>query len=267
MEKNSVSCFAIILFFTSISIAQPVEINGKVIVDDDEIEGIHVINKTSNKFTITKENGTFTIPAKLYDTIVFSAIKYKQKKIIVNFDMLKSKTVNVYLTELVTELNEVFIGKYLTGNLLSDIENSNAKRTINFYDVGIPGYTGRPLTQSENRLHEAGEFSIGMLLGLLMGSVPLNPILNGISGRTKILKNHVRLESLADCLESVKANLSETFFQYNELPNINRADFFYYCMEDEGFSKICQLKNDIGTLEFLSRKLEDYKINLQTKKE
>lgn len=106
-----------------------------------------------------------------------------------------------------------------------------------------------------------------MLLGLLMGSVPLNPILNGISGRTKMLKNQVRLEWLEECLNSTKSNLSEFFFESNELIEELRTDFFYFCSEDSEFSSICQIKNDIRTLEFLKAKLEGFKANLQNKKE
>ena len=258
MERISGFYVIFILFFSSITNAQSIELNGKVVVDDDEIEGIHVINKTSNKFTITRENGTFSIAAKIFDTIIFSAIKYKPKEVIVNSDMIKSKTMNVYLTELVNQLNEVIVGKILTGNLLSDIENSDAKRDINFYDLGILGYTGKPLTQSERRYNEATTGG---------GILPLNPIINYFSGRTKMLKNQMKLEGLNECLETIKSNLTETFFEYNELDEVKRAEFFYSCVEDESFTTICQLKNDIRTLDFLKTKLEAYKVNLQTEKD
>ncbi|MEZ4801956.1 MAG: carboxypeptidase-like regulatory domain-containing protein [Gelidibacter sp.] len=258
MEKIKYFYFICGLFFISVANSQSVEIRGKVIVDDDDIEGIHVINKTASKFTITNSNGEFVIPAKLNDTIIFSAIKYKPKEIIINSEILKIKMLNVYLTELVNLLDEVIVGKVLTGNLLSDVENSEAKRDIDFYDLGIPGYTGKPLTQSERRYNEATTGG---------GIVPLNPILNYFSGRTKMLKNQIKIERLNDCLESIKSNLSQTFFEYNELDETYRVEFFYYCLEDDEFSTICQIKNDIKTLEFLKEKLQDYKENLQIKKD
>ncbi len=255
MKKISCLCVISFLLFISFSTAQSVEIKGKVIINDEDIEGIHVINKTASKFTITSSNGDFTIPAKLNDTIIFSAIKYKPKEVIINADIIKSKILNVYLSELVNELDQVIVGKILTGNLLSDVENSEVKRDINFYDLNIPGYTGKPLTQSERRYNEATTGG---------GIVPLNPILNYFSGRTKMLKNQIKLERLDDCLETIKSNLSKIFFEYNELPESKRTEFFYYCSEDEAFSKICQVKNDIRTLEFLKSKLESYNVNLKT---
>jgi hypothetical protein len=250
--------FILIFFFIGISNAQTVEIHGKVIVDDDEIEGIHVINKTASRFTITDSNGAFTIPARLNDTIIFSAIKFKPKEVIINETILKSKVLYVYLTELVNQLNEVIVGKILTGNLWSDVENTDAKRDIDFYDLGIPGYTGKPLTQSERRYNEATTGG---------GIVPLNPLLNYLSGRTKMLKNQITLERLDECLNSIKSNLSRTFFEYNELDEALWTEFFYYCSEDEQFSTICQIKNDINTLEFLKTKLESYRANLQSEKD
>lgn len=246
------------LVFTCVLQAQSVEINGKVIVDDEDVEGIHIINKTANKFTITKENGTFSIPATLSDTILFSAIKYKPKEVIVNAEILKSKTITIHLNELVNELDEVVVGKILTGNLLLDVENSEAKREINFYDLGIPGYTGKRATINENRLKEATSGG---------GIVPLNPLLNYLSGRTKMLKNQIKIERLNECLESIKSNLSELFFKYNELEESKKTEFFIYCLEDEEFSTICEIKNDLRTLDFLKSKLESYKLNLQNIKD
>lgn len=240
------------MLFSSFSQAQTVEINGKVIVADDEIEGIHVINKTASKFTITSSNGAFTIPAKLNDTIIFSALKYNPKEVVITINVINSRILNVYLTELVNQLDQVIVGKILSGDLLSDVQNSKAKRDINFYDLGIHGYFGKPLTQSERRLNEA-------ITG--GGFLPLNPILNAISGRTKMLKNQIKLERQDDCLGHIKAELSAIFFQSNELKESLRTEFFYYCSEDESFSDICKIKNDFKTLEFLEGKLVVYKKN------
>lgn len=263
MIRNSCWCLVFTFFSITASIAQSIDINGTVIVDDDEVEGIHIINKTAKKFTITNSLGNFSIPAKLNDTLIFSAIKYKSREIIITSVNIISKTLNVYLTELVNELDEIIVGKVLSWNLFLDVKNSHVKRDINFYDVGIPGYTGKPLTQSERRLKEAGVFKPQMLFGLLLGSVPLNPILNGISGRTKMLKNQVRLERMTDCLNSIKSNLSEVLFEYNKLDDELRTEFFYYCGEDPEFASICLIKNDILTLEFLKTKLVSFKTNLQ----
>jgi len=164
------------LFFNLLVLsAQDLDILGKVMAEDDDIEGIHIINKTANKFTITDVNGAFTISAKLNDTILISGIKYKHQEVIVNELIIQSKHMTVYLEEHIYQLDEVLLGKFLTGDLRTDILNTKIKDEINFYDVGIQGYAGKPKTQSERRLNEA-------ITG--GGFIPLNPIINAITGRT-----------------------------------------------------------------------------------
>lgn len=74
MEKiTQITCVVLFLNYGFQSIAQEIDINGKILAVE-EVEGIHVINKTANKFTITDQNGEFVIPAKWNDTITFSSI-------------------------------------------------------------------------------------------------------------------------------------------------------------------------------------------------
>ena len=94
--------------------------------------------------------------------------------VIINDAVIASKNIFVNLKEQVNELDEVLVGKILTGDLASDLKNVEGDPPINFYDVGIPGYTGKIATQSERRLSEAGEFKPKMLLGALTGGISLN---------------------------------------------------------------------------------------------
>ena len=249
-----------------VCVSQSIDINGKVIADED-IEGVHIINITASKFTITDDYGAFRIPAKLNDTIIISAIKYQKKEVIVTELILASKTVTVYLTENVNELDEVIVGKILTGHLLSDVENTDVKRDINFYDLGIPGYTGRRKTQTERRLYEADH---GKAISLFQGAplmVNFQKIINGISGRTKMLKNRVRLESQDVCMNSVISEFSELLFESNYLEESLRAEFFYFASEDEQFNFLCRIDDELQMFEFLQAKLTEYKSNLSLEKD
>lgn len=58
--KLVVSFFA--FFVINILLSQTIEIKGNIIAKND-IENIHVINKTSNKFTTTNKLGGFVIQA------------------------------------------------------------------------------------------------------------------------------------------------------------------------------------------------------------
>lgn len=237
--------------------AQTVEIKGKITATD-EVDGIHIINKTASKFSISTSSGAFTIPAKLNDTILFSGISYQPREIVVTKMIIGSQQMFVYLDELVTALDEVVVGKVLTGDLMFDINNAELKQDLNFYDVGIPGYKGKMKTQSERRLYEATSG---------VGLIPLVPIINAISGRTKRLKEFVKLEKMDSCLDKMKSDFSQLFFSTHELEEEHRVEFFYFCQDDPEFENLCKVKNDMAILMFLETKLKAYNVILQTQKE
>lgn len=256
--------FFIILIFPCFFInAQSVEIQGRVKSDVD-VENIHVINKTAQVFTITSKDGNFNITAKLNDTLVFSSILYNSKEVIISKEIILNKAILVLLDDKINTLDEVLVGKVLSGNLMSDIKNIDGKPLINFYDVGIPGYTGKPATQSERRLSEASDFKpkLGGSLGGAGGSVSFIPIINAITGRTKMLKNRVRIEEKEELMQRIKGRLSKDFFASNPLDADLRLDFFYFCADDVNFIKYCKNQTDFKILIFLRMKYRQYMVNL-----
>lgn len=256
----------LILFFLATTVtAQIVDISGKVVAQED-LEGVHIINKTSSKFTATNSQGIFLIPAKLNDTILVSAVKYKAEEVVITQKIIESRYLTIYLTESINELDEVVIGKVLTGNLDSDLQNSNVKRDINFYDVGIPGYTGKQKTQKERRLYEADNGKFIYYYGIA-ASINIHKILNRISGRTKKLQTLVRLEKQDECMNRAKSNLSEALFGAYEIEEELKIEFFYYASEDPKFAEICQLNNDMKMFEFLVEQLLKFNDNLEESKD
>ncbi|MGV8813448.1 MAG: carboxypeptidase-like regulatory domain-containing protein [Gelidibacter sp.] len=242
---------------------QTVAIKGQILANDD-VDGIHILNNTSKTFTISNSNGEFSISVKLNDTLVFSGISYELKKVVVSQSVIHSKSLTIYLSEKVNALDEVVVGKILTGDLNSDLAYLGVNRDINFFDLGIPGYAGKPKPQSERRLYTAGDFKPIHLLSLLGGTLPVDPILNAISGRTKLLKNRVHLENQDKCIDKMKANLSKILFSAHPLEKHYRNEFFYFCADDSQFDTLCIVNDDFETLEFLKEKLVSFKMNLQT---
>lgn len=264
MIRIKVGLIFSLLIYSNVCNSQVVEIIGIVKADSD-LEGIHVINKTSKFYSTTNLLGEFTIKSRLNDTLVFSSVQYKLESFLITQAIINNKSLTVQLIEHVNELNEVYIGNPLSGNLEDDISHTKGKPDINFYDVGIPGYKGKQKTKNERLLYEAGEFKPIMLLGLLGGSLPLNPILNGISGRTKMLKERVELDKKDALMYSLKAKYSKILFDSYTLSEEKQMDYFYFCSEYENFIDKCGSSNDLLVLEFLKQKLFQYKLNHQTK--
>lgn len=239
-------------FAFNLGYSQNKELKGVIIANDD-LEGIHVLNKTSKVNATTNALGVFNILAKIQDTILFSSVQYEKKIIVISQSDFERELFTVSMKDRVNELDEVIVGKVLTGNLESDIDNSEAKRDINFYDLGIPGYTGKPLTIRERALFDADHGTIFTGSG-----INVHKLLNKVSGRTKKLKKNLDIERRSNLLKTVREQLTETFFSVNTLDEKHRVDFFYFCVEDTDFLKRCG-DSEIESLQFLGEKLTDYK--------
>lgn len=235
------------------AIGQTHEISGKVLASAN-LYGIHIINKTAQKFTITNDDGEFQIPARLYDTIMVSGVQYKLHEFVVTDIIIQTKRVMVNLDDKVNELDQVVVGKILTGDLMSDIENSDVKRDINFYDVGIPGYTGRRMTITEQRIFEAKSGG---------GFIPLNPIINWVSGRTKRLKNQLEREKLERAVQAVKSKYTNSLFESDSLEDTQHREFFYFSADDPKFMELYRLGNELKMLRFLQIKLEAFRLQIE----
>lgn len=234
-----------------------------------EVDGIHVINKTAAHFAISNTEGAFVIRAKLNDTILFSGISYLPKEIRITNAILVSQKMDVVLEEAINVLDEVVVGKVLTGELLSDIKNAGLKPKLNFYNLGIPGFTGKPMTQAERRLYEAtGKlFILGGSKGTGGVGLSFNSLANAISGRTKKLEQHVRLEQADKCLDQMRSRFSTELFRHLEMEANLKTQFYYYCQEDPEFEKLCGKKDNMAIFGFLRAKLNAFMELLQIEDE
>ena len=222
-----------------------------------DVENINVMNITGKINTITDAQGRFSIKVRLHDTLVFSSLVYKPLQIAVDVQMVTSKVCEVQLIDAVNELDEVVLGKILSGKLGEDISQVEGKEPINFYDVGIPGYTGKIATQSERRLSEASNLrASGTSNGFGLGAaMQFTPIINAISGRTKMLKARVLHETKDDLLHHIKTTIAPDFFNFFPLEKDLQTEFLYFCEADSKFMERCSQKNEIEILEFLKEKL------------
>ncbi|PNQ75475.1 hypothetical protein C1T31_04030 [Hanstruepera neustonica] len=238
------------MFFSSIGFSQTIDLLGKVQSESD-VENVHVINKSAQRFTTTNKYGEFKISVSLNDTLVFSSIQHKLLSVLIDQEIIEDKTLVVFLEEQVNELDQVVVGKVLTGDIMSDVGNVEGE-PMTSKKAGIPSYQGKPKTQSERRLTEATTGA---------GIIPLNPILNGISGRTKELKQRILLEEKETLMYSIKARLSEDLFSLEPLHDDFIMEYFYFVSEAEDFLERCKSKTDILILEYLLVKLKAYKKN------
>lgn len=212
----------------------------------EELESIHVFNTTAPKGTLTDRNGKFKIAVSIGDTLHITAIQFQAEKITISLEHFVSKKIRIKLQLATNELDEILLKNHsLTGHLKQDAGNIKTEPVINAVSLGIIEKEIRVLTQSERQLKTAR-------------SGFLDPLINAISGRTKMLKKRVELDKKNLELEKLLEKFPAQYLA-NEL-NIDEEsvyDFLLYCEADSNFSKIVK-KDRIQILHFLKQKSEAY---------
>jgi hypothetical protein len=132
-------------------------------------------------------------------------------------------------------------------NRLEEVQ-VNAYPNINVVSVGIIDEKPNRLTKNQRRLKTAGDFKPIHLLSILGGSLPLDPIINKISGRTKKLKKLVKFdqdEKIFDFIvytyeEYIKGGLGILEEEFTRFVYVLASDPFIQSSIEEGYSS--QLK-------------------------
>ena len=125
--KNSFFLLSIFIISLNLNaqITQRIEVNGRIIVSANDVEGVTVYNTSANKGTITNDKGEFAIAIRLNDVIEFSALQFEKFTVTIDDKILNNLFFTVYLVERINKLDEVIITPYdmLTGNIIADVKS------------------------------------------------------------------------------------------------------------------------------------------------
>jgi hypothetical protein len=198
-------------------------LSGKIKSDTEDLEGIYVINKTADNSVTTTRGGYFTIPAKVSDTIIFSAVNIIAKEIVLEEADVKSTLLIVPVEKYVHELDELVIVDY--------------SRTINAETLGLVPRGQKKYTPTEKRLLTASSSQ--------MNPMGLDPLFNALSGRTKMLKKAnetAKKESIVEKINYIYTE-EELISKFN-IPKEYVRGFVYYLVEDANFARALLNKNE-----------------------
>lgn len=233
-------------------------LNGRVEAPGKDVVGVAVQNITSKNAVITSFDGQFAIQVKEGDTLVFSAVQFKRKVLPINEAIFNTRFVTVPLEEFVNELEEVVVQPYnLSGNLSEDLGGLQLEKDVSAEALGLPNAGVRIKTQSERKLQEAAgpKFNVGMIL-----SPPLNPIINAITGRTKMLKNRVKLDNTYARTQRVQDFYVDSLFVgLFKIPSEKIEDFMYYCEVDQEFQNVVDSGDKLRILDYMILKSRAYR--------
>ena len=193
--------------------AQEPVLKGKVLNGDTPLEAAHIINLSKASRVISNAEGQFEIPAKKGDSLFISFLGYREVLLVVTPEMLSGPVLAIKMEE--------------AGIPLEAITVESAK-PLSGVDLGILDKVPEKHSPNERRLKDAGDFKPIQLLGILGGGLPLESMLNKITGRTKKLKKRVAIEKENELHTYLKLHYAHFVESRLEILTQNTDLFLYY---------------------------------------
>ncbi|GMN09175.1 carboxypeptidase-like regulatory domain-containing protein [Croceitalea sp. MTPC9] len=215
---------------------------------DFPLESVHIINLNQVKGTITNENGKFSIPAAVNDTLYLTYLGFKPQKVRVTNDMFKFEDTKISLTELAYALEEVVVRPYqLTGYLEIDVKNLPINDA---YQYSISGL---------NKSYEAGNKNPSAVTKVL-GAI-LNPadLLRNLFGKKPKQMRKLQQMKQDDEIRNLLASKfdRETLTELLQIEKMDIDDILNNCNYSKSFITTA---NDLQILDAISACYEEYKV-------
>lgn len=241
------------LFFISLNLfTQNFDIEGRVISKDSTvvIGGLHIFNNNTKRGSITDYKGFFAITVKVGDTVKISGLQIEEAEKVIQKKHQLVKKVTFCVSPKINQLDEVVIRNRLSGSIYLDVKLVKKENVVNAESLKLP-YAGYPKkTQTERAIYTA---TTGP-----GGGIPLDPIINSISGYLKKLKKKKKIEDEAKLINRLKENFKNYLSSDLRIEENNFDDFLYFCYEDKTFRSLYN-KGEIYLIELFQKKALIYK--------
>ena len=249
MIRNLLFFILVLISLLSYSQSERINIWGNVANDTIAAEGVHIINKNSEKGAITKANGDFKILVQENDTLLISGVQFYFKEILITRKILTDKFVTIELLQKINELQEVEVKAHdLTGNLLFDataIKDTISKVAPAALDFTMIDFS-KPVINDIDEIDRRKPPDISHLT---------NPHFQpGIGASISI--GSIKKKSYLTITDKIRNNLGdELFLKTLELPVEQIEPFINYC-----------LPKGIANLYLQNRKLEMINLFIRARK-
>lgn len=229
LKSKTIFSFFIIFSFTSLIAQNRKQLLGKIVVINATPANVLILNLNTNQEVKSDSQGKFSILATVNDVLAFSSE---------NLDFTRK-----IIEQTEFEQQNFVVNMFSKRIVLDEVEIIN-HQSINAVSLGILSKPAKSYTPQERRLQTAGDFKPIHLLSILGGSMPLDPVMNAINGKTKRLKKEIKLEQN-------QKRMTEFFDFYSKEKLIENIkihpnvvyEFVYYIIEDPLFIEHLALKN------------------------
>lgn len=242
MKINSTLQIIFFLLVVQLSFGQKTtskEITGQIFEQSSNVEGVNVINNTTQVTAVSDSGGLFSIVVKEGDVLVFSAVNLDPVKRRITVEDLNATSIVIKMTAKEVELKEVIVN-----------ENAN----ITAENLGVIPYGQKKYTAAERKVYTATSTSVDKLL-------------NGISGRTAMLKKEVNVEKKEMLFRKIEYLFDENYYTERlKIPVADIKGFQLYCVDDAEFAVSLSTKNKTMSMFLITDLARKYLTILENEK-
>lgn len=203
------------------------------------IEGVNIINNTTQVTAVSDSDGNFSIAVREGEVLVFSAVNLEPLKRRITLEDMNTNLLLVKMAVKEMELKEVIVN-----------ENAN----ITAENLGIIPYGQKKYTPAERKVYTANSTSVDKLL-------------NGISGRTAMLKKEVNVEKKEALFRKLEYLFDENYYtQRLKIPVDYIKGFQLFCIEDAEFAVSLNTKNKTMSMFLITDLARKYLTILENEK-
>ncbi len=209
--KNILYLYLFLIF--SSAFAQKGTLKGMVLFEKFPLENVNVSNLATSILATTDVTGEFSLFVKLGDTL--------------QLNFLGMETIKRVVDQRDFELAKMTFNMIMASSKLDEVKIN----TIDAVSLRIIPKKVKPLTVNERKF--ASESKINSIDLIKLGfRLELVPILNAINGRTKELKNNIKIEKKEAMITHLKTNYSDYLLSKLKLTEGEKLVQFYYYLVD-----------------------------------
>ncbi len=242
MKLSKVLNIIFLLFLIQVGFSQKTaskEILGQIFEKSTSVDGVNIVDNTTQLTTVSDENGMFSIVVKEGDVLVFSSVNLEPLKLRITAEDIESGKLRVKMTAKEIELKEVVVN-----------ENAN----ITTENLGIVPRGMKTYTPAERKVFTATSTSVDKLI-------------NKISGRTAMLKKEVNVEKKEMLFRKIEYLFEENYYTDRlKIPVDDIKGFQLFCVDDTEFAVSLNMKNKTMSMFLITDLARKYLIILENEK-
>ncbi|WP_109299841.1 hypothetical protein [Aquimarina sp. AU474] len=249
--KLSIFLICIVVSQSIGQITSRVVVNGKISAPiGDDVEGVVVYNRSTNKGTITNKGGTFKINAGINDKIEIVAMQYQHFLVLIDKGVVDSKRLHVFLNESINQLEEVIVTPYdLLGNVTVDVKK------IGFSESGITEVSKETGTKINDTDYDFRPDELSTLDNKVFLEDRMINGLNFVNLFKLVYDNKntsKKKKKNADIDVKIRNMYNDDFFKNHLALEMDQINDFIFFAEDNGLSNIYfETGKELDLLQFL----------------